>query len=384
MQNKKSDCKKIENPSIFHLKETCFLRLNKLKVILKKIKPLQELKITDEDIYYIKKEILELSNLISVKDNEDLAEILPLFYVMFKNLKEVPRNESNNAIRIKRILDDYSGDKRLTLKMIALIYEKEYSKQISLMSVSRILRNNLKIHYRKTVLKNPKLKDDNYIIMTFLFLKYLSNCLKNKLNLIFIDETGFSLDNPNLRMWRKGDEQIYGGPKIYGKERINLILAIDRKEIIYGEYYHNETITTEEFKEFIKELIKRIDKETIKKTVFILDNASYHCTNSIEKFANENKLKFLFTVPYKSEFNPIELCFNLMKNYIYNEEIKNIAILKKRIAELIEDEKVNQNIPKIYQHTLNSYVNFISDNCNKYDIKKLCGNILGRKRKRNK
>ena len=73
-----------------------------------------------------------------------------------------------------------------------------------------------------------------------------------------------------------------------------------------------------------------------------------------------------------------------MKNYIYNEEIKNITNLKKRIAKLIEDEKVNQNILKIYQHTLNGYVNFISDNCNKYDIKKLCRNILGRKRKRNK
>ena len=156
----------------------------------------------------------------------------------------------------------------------------------------------------KTVIKNPKLK--------------------------------FSLDNQNLRMWRKSDELIYGGPKIYGKERINLILAIDRREIIYGEYYHNEKVTTEEFKEFLKELIKKIDKETIKKTVFILDNASYHCKNSLEKFLIENKLKFLFTVPYKSEFNPIELCFNLMKNYIYNEEIKNITTLKERIAELIE------------------------------------------------
>ena len=126
------------------------------------------------------------------------------------------------------------------------------------------------------MLKNPKLKEDNYIIMTFLFFKYLLNYLKNKLNIIFNDEIGYSLDYPNIRMWRKGDEQIYGSPKIYGKERINLILAIDRREINYGEYYHNEAITTEEFKKFINELIKRIDKETIKRTVFILDNVSYH------------------------------------------------------------------------------------------------------------
>ena len=345
---------------------------------------MEELKITNEDIEYIKKEILEQSNQISETGKEDSTEMLPFFYEMFKNLKEIPRNQSNNAIRIKRIIENYNGEKRLTLKMISLIYEKEYSKRISLMSVSRILRNNLKIHYRKTVLKNPKLKEDNYIIMTFLFIKYLVDCLKNKLNLIFLDETGFSLDNPNLRMWRKDNEQIYGGPKIYGKERINLILAMNKTEIIYGEYYHNETVATKEFKEFLMELVKRIDKEIIKRTVIILDNASYHCTNEIEKFATENKLKFLFTVPYKSEFNPIELCFNLMKNYIYNEEIKNITTLKKRISKLIEDEKVNQNIGKIYQHTLKGYLNFISDNFNRYDIKKICRNILCRKRKRNK
>ena len=137
------------------------------------------------------------------------------------------------------------------------------------------------------------------------------------------------MGNPNLRIWRKDNEQIYGFTKIYRKERINLNLAMNKREIIYGQYYHNETVATKEFKEFLMELVKRIDKEVMKRTVIILDNASYHCTNEIEKFVTENKLKFLFTVPYKSEFNPIELCFNLMKNYIYNEEIKNITILKK-------------------------------------------------------
>ena len=79
MHSKKSDYKQIKNPSTFHLKETCFLNLNKIKKILKIIKPLEELKITYEDIYYIKKEIFELLNKISVKDNEDLTENLLFF-----------------------------------------------------------------------------------------------------------------------------------------------------------------------------------------------------------------------------------------------------------------------------------------------------------------
>ena len=42
MQNKSSDYKNNKNPSNFQLKETCFLRLNKLKGILKKIKSFEE------------------------------------------------------------------------------------------------------------------------------------------------------------------------------------------------------------------------------------------------------------------------------------------------------------------------------------------------------
>ena len=61
------------------------------------------------------------------------------------------------------------------------------------------------------------------------------------------------INNNNLFMWRKDRELIIGGPKIDIKKRINLILAINKNEVILGHYYKNDTISTKEFLDFIKQ-----------------------------------------------------------------------------------------------------------------------------------
>ena len=76
--------------------------------------------------------------------------------------------------------------------------------------------------------------------------------------------------------------------------------AIDKKQIIYGQYYNNETIATDELVNFLEELLKRLSEEEKQNSIFVLDNAKYHITDKIKKFVKENQLKFLFNIPYKS------------------------------------------------------------------------------------
>lgn len=83
--------------------------------------------------------------------------------------------------------------------------------------------------------------------MAFLFLKSIIKSIKLGLNIIYLDETSFCLNNLNLRMRRKDKGEIVGSAKTKRKVRINLIMGIDTKEIIYAHYYYNDTITTEEF-----------------------------------------------------------------------------------------------------------------------------------------
>ena len=47
--------------------------------------------------------------------------------------------------------------------------------------------------------------------MTFIFIKGILRSLYLGLNLIFRDETGFTLTNNNLKMWRKNHQDILGG-----------------------------------------------------------------------------------------------------------------------------------------------------------------------------
>ena len=123
--------------------------------------------------------------------------MIPKFYRGFKHLKQVKKDISQNGEKIKSIIENYDRDKRLTLKLIASLFKEKFFRDISIMPISSILRSELDLHYRKTILKSPKLLDNNYKLMTYFYIKGISRCIKLGLNLIFIDETGFSLNNNN-------------------------------------------------------------------------------------------------------------------------------------------------------------------------------------------
>ena len=285
-------------------------------------------------------------------------------------------------MRIKKIIDNYKGQKILNLKIISEQYEKDYSKKISIMTVSRILRNHLNLHFRKTILKNPKLSKENYLLMTFIFIKGILRSLYLGLNLIFIDETGFTLTNNNLKMWRKNHQEILGGTSGNGKNKINLIMAIDKNEIIYGQYYKNETITNIEFLDFLKELINKIGEDKYKNSIFILDNATYHNSDKIKKFVNEHGLKVLFTVPYKSQYNAIEFAFNLVKNFVNKNTYRTLKELELNIIDSLGDDKINNDMKKIYKMVLKDYLKFINENSEKSDLNQFGRTFLRKKKKR--
>ena len=158
-------------------------------------------------------------------------------------------------------------------------------------------------------------------------------------------------------------------------------MAIDDTQIIYAQLYKNDTIGADEFIDFLNELKNRIDKSSLSNTVFILDNASYHTGKKIKEFVEKNKLKFLFTIPYKSEYNPIELSFNLIKNHTYSTLNSSLGKLKKQIIDLIDSEEINKDIIKIYKITLERYLDFMQNGAKKYDLKKLDKIFLRKKRK---
>ena len=381
---KKKNIKKKDRINILNFKKgnSFFFKLTSLNSIFNDISNINDINPSDSDINILSEEIQKIKESDKVNKDNNFINVIKIYANRIKELVEIKQINSENADRIKEIVDNYCGQKRITLKMISLEYSKKYSKTISTMTISRILRNNLNMRFRKTILKNPKLSEDNSILMNFLFLKSICSCLSLGLNIIYIDETGFSLNNTNLRMWRKKDEEIQGGAKTNSKMKINLIKAIDKKQIIYGQYYYNETIATDEFMDFLEELLNRLSEEEKQNSVFVLDNAKYHTSDKINKFVKEKKLKFLFSIPYKSQYNCIEYTFHLMKIEIYNTMIRTINELKNKIISLIEDEKMNSNMSKINGFTLEKYLNFYSEESSKSDLEKTAKKFINKKRRR--
>ena len=335
----------------------------------------------NDSLICLKKEISDITKNEDNKKEDNKINILSAFYDSINNIKEIDKEKSVYAQNIKIIFDNYNSEKCITLKYIQKEYEFRYHKHLSLMTISRILRRHLKFHFRKTVVKNPKLKTDNYIIMSYIFIFGIIKAIENNLDIIFIDECGFELSNNNLYIWRKNDDVVIGGPKIYNKKRINLILSTNKKGIILGHYYNNETIGTNEFLLFIKELLNEIGRDEIKNKIFVLDNATYHFSENIKKYAEKEKLKFLFNVPYKSEFNGIELVFNLIKSHLYNEIHKNLKELTDKIVLYIDDKDINNNIIKVYKKTFEEYVKFFEANLNVINSLKFENNKNKAKRK---
>lgn len=340
--------------------------------------------VNNDFIISLKKEISNIKINEDTQLEESKINILSNFYDSIDNIRESNKANSVYAQNIKAIFENYNSEKSITLKYIQQEYELRYHKHLSRMTISRILRKHLNYHFRKTVLKNPKLKTENYIIMSYIFIFGIIKAIENNLDIIFIDESGFELSNNNLYMWRKNDDILVGGPKTDNKKRINLILSTNKNGIILGHYYLNETIGTNEFLLFMKELIDKVGIDEIKTKIFVLDNATYHYSDNIKKYAQKEKLKFLFNVPYKSDFNGIELVFNLIKNHLYKEIHKNLKELTNKIVLYIDDNEINNNIIKVYKKTYEEYVKFFEENLNVINSVRLDNNTNSEKRKNRK
>ena len=201
------------------------------------------------------------------------------------------------------------------------------------MTVSRVLRNHLNYHYRKSSIKNPKLLKNDSVMMTFIFLKIIERGLYLGLNLIYLDEVGFSLNNSNYYTWRKEGQLIFGGSKNAQKNKLNVILSIDENEIIYGKLF-TKTIESEEFIKYFEELLEIMGENKIKNSLFIMDNASFHVSKSVQKYLFSKNIKIVTVVPYLSTFNSIELIFRAFKNITYKEIYNNMKELKNKIKQL--------------------------------------------------
>ena len=361
-KNKKATEKRFNfNISSFNKKDIFFFDVTKYIGLLFKIFDMNELKLDEEQFEILLSEIQKSKDEEKNVKNKESINILPVFYDSLNNISYPDLRKTMYSINISNILNIIKKNNELpTLKKIAKIYKDTYNKTISISTISRILKNNLGMRYLRTVVKNPKLNEYNYLFMSFVFIKGLIRSIQFGLNIIFLDETGFMLENNNFYCWREKNVEFYGGSKKNLKKKLNLILGVDKSKII-AKYFSYENIDQNNFIEFITILSSNLGDERKKNSIIIMDNAAYHKTADVIKTFKKNKLKVLTIPPYKSSFNMTELTFRFLKNRTYKNLYNTIEEMKNEIINILEGDELEKALVKLYRETLDKYKYFINE-----------------------
>lgn len=316
-----------------------------------------------------KDEILFLKNNIKniTKSFNDINDMLPVNEICeyFKNLYpyiiKIKEEFTKETQYIQNIMENRTKGQNITITKIQGILFDKYRIKISKSTIHRILKNKLKYKFRRTMIKNISLNKLEYKIMSFIFIKIIIKAMMVNYNFIFIDESNFLLVNNHFRTWINEKESFHYGP--IKKEKINIILAVSVNKVINFKLT-SENINKKNFELFMKETIGLLSDEEIKNTIWIMDNLSVHLSINIQELMKKNRLKVLFTVPYESVFNPIELGFRYIKNIIYRKIYLTMKELKKDVIKIIKDSKMKNVLFKNFIETIKKYQLFIEINYN--------------------
>ena len=256
-------------------------------------------------------------------------------------------------------MEKRNKSQNITITKIKNILNDKYKINISRASIQRILKNKLKYRYRRTMIKNIDLNKIKYKIMSFIFIKIIIKAMIQNYNFIFIDESNFLLINNHFKTWLKENENIQFGPR--KKDKINILLAVSVNKVVNYRFI-KENLNRNNFAEFLEATIGKVSKNDIKKTVWIMDNLPVHLCKNVKKIMKQFNLKVLFTVPYQSVFNPIELSFRYIKNIIYKKIHMSINELKNDVINIIEDDKIKETLFKNFIETVKKYLYFLEKN----------------------
>ena len=315
----------------------------------------------EDEIFTLKAFINDFkNNEIELDEYEEEINILPEFKNSF--FKFAPGIKNLNKYKIiDDIIQSFKRRENITLKRICSKYEKMTNHTISKTQVYYILKNKIGYKYLKTTVKSNILANLSSKIRAFIFIKIVIRALFIKINIIFIDETNFQLENNHLKIWRHKNESPYFNSGNRGRK--NIIMAISSEEILHYEI-NSGTNNTESFHIFMKKLIEKINPTELKYSLFIMDNCSIHLTKKLRDFYNENKLKILTIVPYLSQFNGIEFFFNYIKQKLYKKVFNSFNKMIPFVEKILNDEQTKEIIAKIFIKTINEYEKFINDNKN--------------------
>jgi transposase len=131
-------------------------------------------------------------------------------------------------------------------------------------------------------------------------------------NLVYLDESGIELTICKDRGWGKKSEQLPGKKSGKYYERTNIIAGYVNHKAIAPMIF-NGSCNTEVFNNWVEHFLI---KELKPGQVVIMDNASFHKSETTQKLIESVGCRIVFLPPYSPDLNPIEKFWANMKRWI--------------------------------------------------------------------
>lgn len=348
----------ITNPSItrFNCTSTFIYDINEYKTYFSKIKDRNRIKLTG-------KEVEALNNIIAKSFLKSNIINNNLFITIDKTLADDLFNLYKKPLQRNPIelflIEEYSNLKNrtnFTCRKLARKYKELTNKNISKSTINNILKNNLGLRWRKTVIKNNKMNRIENIMASLTFIKIITRSIVQKFNIIYCDESCIQTLNNHLKIWKSPNDDFYAD--ISSKKKFNLIMACSMEGIVHYNI-NKENTTDKTFLQYMKELLDVLNKKNMKPFIIVLDNLTVHKTKELFEFYINNKVNIVFNSPYASKFNAIEFAFRDLKKILYSRVYENeekfLIEIKNILNSKVFNDKIQNNIAEACRNYLSFY-----------------------------
>lgn len=142
------------------------------------------------------------------------------------------------------------------------------------------------------------------------FLQKRNKYLQESRKFVSIDETSFGRNGINIFGYAPIGKKLHLRKSPQRVITTSVVCCVSKDGIV-GKCQKSGAFNTESFRTFIENL------ELPLNAVVLLDNVGFHRTKVVQSVFAEKNVDVLFVPPYSPWFNPIEMCFSIVKRSYY-------------------------------------------------------------------
>ena len=348
----------LKNPSItkFNALSKFIYDLDEGSNYINSVKNANYIKLNDAEKKNLEEKCKEIQ---AFQDNNNGAKLIYIEQNILKEINDYFNFKVQDESLTLFLKNEYNKKNKnkneFTTRKLANKYFIEKGKKVSHTTINMTLKNKLGLHFLKVVPKSSKILSIESIICSMSIIKIIARCIKERISIIYCDESSIINTNNNFRAWIKPKENFY--VDITPKTRYNLIMAINEMGVLYYDI-NSENTNEKIFINFIQNLKQILNKKNIKYYAIFMDNLSVHKTKNLIKLYVENGINVIFNTPYFSNFNSIELAFRSIKNLLYKKVYPDISKVIEDVHNIINTDNFQKTILFNLKETFLEYLKF--------------------------